>query len=185
MVQQIKFLRLEMLTYICMIRRSEKTEKMLEAEIKVADLAAEVQLSSKVLNKDELRIMEPGVIEDVIGTYELSSCYNVTIDCRAADMIATVRTNKIFNGKIYAKDNPNSCVTDVDNGIEFSIKMEDSINLDVRNALVTKVMDVGHLDPPTERRCRYSELLLLIISCSGSRNIRQAQMKCTVGEIFV
>ena len=63
------------------------------------------------------------VIEDVIGTYELSSCYNVTIDCRAADMIATVRTNKIFNGKIYAKDNPNSCVVDVENAIEFDIKM--------------------------------------------------------------
>lgn len=38
-------------------------------------------------------------------------------------MIATVRTNKLFNGKIYAKDNPNSCVVDVDNKIEFSIKM--------------------------------------------------------------
>ena len=63
------------------------------------------------------------VIEDVVGTYELSSCYNVTIDCRAADMIATVRTNKIFNGKIYAKDNPNSCVVDVENAIEFEIKM--------------------------------------------------------------
>ena len=63
------------------------------------------------------------VIEDVVGTYELSSCYNVTIDCRAADMIATVRTNKIFNGKIYAKDNPNSCVVDVDSAIEFNIKM--------------------------------------------------------------
>ena len=63
------------------------------------------------------------MIEDVVGTYELSSCYNVTIDCRASEMIATVRTNKIFNGKVYAKDNPNSCVTDVDNGIEFSIKM--------------------------------------------------------------
>ena len=63
------------------------------------------------------------VIEDVVGTYELASCYNVTIDCRAADMIATVRTNKIFNGKIYAKENPNSCVVDVENSIEFSIKM--------------------------------------------------------------
>lgn len=70
------------------------------------------------------QIQEPFlIIEDVVGTYELSSCYNVTIDCRAADMIATVRTNKIFNGKIYAKDNPNSCVVDVENGIEFSIKM--------------------------------------------------------------
>ncbi|QQP39825.1 Putative LOC100169340 [Caligus rogercresseyi] len=64
------------------------------------------------------------VIDDIVGTYELSSCYNVTIDCRASNMIATVRTNKIFNGKIYAKDNPNSCVVDVQNGIEFSIKMD-------------------------------------------------------------
>ena len=38
-------------------------------------------------------------------------------------MIATVRTNKIFNGKIYAKDNPNSCVVDVESGIEFKIQM--------------------------------------------------------------
>uniref|UniRef100_A0A0K2U2F7 Putative LOC100169340 [Acyrthosiphon pisum] n=1 Tax=Lepeophtheirus salmonis TaxID=72036 RepID=A0A0K2U2F7_LEPSM len=63
------------------------------------------------------------IIDDIVGTYELSSCYNVTIDCRTSDMVATVRTNKIFNGKIYAKDNPNSCVVDVQNGIEFSIKM--------------------------------------------------------------
>ena len=63
------------------------------------------------------------VIDDVVGTYELSSCYNVTIDCRAAEMIATVRTNKVFNGKIYAKDNPNSCVVDVKGDIQFSISM--------------------------------------------------------------
>ena len=30
---------------------------------------------------------------------------------------------QIFNGKIYAKDNPNSCVVDVESEIEFSIKM--------------------------------------------------------------
>ncbi len=39
------------------------------------------------------------IIEDVVGTYELSSCYNVTIDCRAADMVATVRTNKVISRK--------------------------------------------------------------------------------------
>ena len=54
--------------------------------------------------------------------------------------------------------------------------MEDSIDPDVIRAsaevdCTTKVMDVGHLDPPMERRCRCSELLLLIISCSGSRNM--------------
>ena len=47
------------------------------------------------------------IIGDVHGTYELSSCYNVTIDCRSSEMVATITTNKIFAGKIYAKDNPN------------------------------------------------------------------------------
>ena len=32
------------------------------------------------------------MIEDVVGTYELSSCYNVTIDCKAAEMIAVYDT---------------------------------------------------------------------------------------------
>ena len=63
------------------------------------------------------------VIGDVRGTFELSSCYNVTIDCRSSEMVATITTNKIFSGKIYAKDNPNSCVVDVENAIEFNIKM--------------------------------------------------------------
>ena len=44
-----------------------KTEKMLEEEIKVAQLARDVHLESKVLNKEELRFMEPLVSEDVIG----------------------------------------------------------------------------------------------------------------------
>ena len=44
-----------------------KTEKMLEEEIKVAQLAGDVHLESKVLSKEELRIMEPSVSEDVIG----------------------------------------------------------------------------------------------------------------------
>ena len=44
-----------------------KTEKMLEEEIKVAQLARDVHLESKVLNKEELRVMEPLVSEDVIG----------------------------------------------------------------------------------------------------------------------
>ena len=63
------------------------------------------------------------VISEVRGTFELSFNYNVTIDCRSSDMVATITTNKIFTGKIYAKDNPNSCVVDVDEDIEFSISM--------------------------------------------------------------
>lgn len=38
-------------------------------------------------------------------------------------MIARVETSKIFNGKIYAKSKPNSCVNDVSNSLEFDIIM--------------------------------------------------------------
>lgn len=57
------------------------------------------------------------------ATYELSSCYNVTIDCRSGDMVAKIRTSKIFNGKIYAKGSPNSCVNDVTASLEFELRM--------------------------------------------------------------
>jgi hypothetical protein len=60
--------------------------------------------------------------------------------------------------------------------IRIVIIVEDSIDPDVIRAsaevdCTTKVVDVGHLDPPTEWRCRYSELLLLIISRHGSCNM--------------
>ena len=63
------------------------------------------------------------VIGEVRGTFDLSSSYNVTIGCRSSDMVATITTNKILSGKIYAKDHPNSCVVDVDGDIEFTISM--------------------------------------------------------------
>ena len=56
-------------------------------------------------------------------TKELSACYNVSVDCRAGDMIATVRTSKIFQGKLYAKGAPNSCSVDVDNSLEFVLRL--------------------------------------------------------------
>lgn len=57
------------------------------------------------------------------STYELSSCYNVTIDCRSGDMVARIKTSKIFNGKIYAKGSPNTCVNDIEDTLEFEIAM--------------------------------------------------------------
>lgn len=60
---------------------------------------------------------------DGAATYELSSCYNVTIDCRSGDMVAKIRTSKIFNGKIYAKGSPNSCVNDVTASLDFELRM--------------------------------------------------------------
>lgn len=56
-------------------------------------------------------------------THELTSCYNVTIDCRSTDMVVRVKTNRIFSGKLYAKERPNSCVTDVGKGLEFELKL--------------------------------------------------------------
>ncbi|EEC00548.1 conserved hypothetical protein, partial [Ixodes scapularis] len=56
-------------------------------------------------------------------TNELAACYNVTIQCKAREMVAKVKTSKVFNGKVYAKARPNSCVTDVVNSLDFQIRM--------------------------------------------------------------
>ncbi|KAG8201943.1 hypothetical protein JTE90_027419 [Oedothorax gibbosus] len=67
------------------------------------------------------------------STYEIASCYNVTIQCRSREMVAFVRTTKVFNGKVYAKSKPNSCVTDVINNNEFEIRMAyHDLNCDVK-----------------------------------------------------
>jgi len=68
-------------------------------------------------------IQEPYLEIAGAATYELSACYNVTIDCRSGDMVAKIRTSKIFNGKIYAKGSPNSCVNDVTASLEFELRM--------------------------------------------------------------
>lgn len=78
------------------------------------------------------------------ATYELSSCYNVTIDCRSGDMVARIQTSKLFDGKIYAKGSPNSCVRDVNNSLEFELEMAyDNLECNVRkNGLGRYVNDV-------------------------------------------
>ena len=68
-------------------------------------------------------IQEPYLEIPGSATYELSSCYNVTVDCRSGDMVARVKTSKIFNGKIYAKGSPNTCVNDIQDALEFEITM--------------------------------------------------------------
>ncbi|RWS27207.1 uncharacterized protein B4U80_09649 [Leptotrombidium deliense] len=71
-------------------------------------------------------------------TYELNSCYNgndycMTILCRSREMIAKIKTNRIFNGKVYSKTKPNSCVNDVSNSLQFEIAMAyNEINCDVQ-----------------------------------------------------
>lgn len=69
------------------------------------------------------RLQDPYLEVQEASTYELSSCYNVTIDCRAGDMVARIQTSKLFNGKVYAKGAPNSCVQDVKGALEFELRM--------------------------------------------------------------
>lgn len=56
-------------------------------------------------------------------SYELDSCYNVTVLCKAHEMVARVRTNKLFNGKIYAKNSPITCMSDISNSMDFELPM--------------------------------------------------------------
>ncbi|KAI2800949.1 hypothetical protein BLOT_013474 [Blomia tropicalis] len=56
-------------------------------------------------------------------TYELQNCYDVAIQCRSKEMVAKVRSSRIFDGKIYAKRKPHHCMTDVTESLEFEIAM--------------------------------------------------------------
>ncbi|KAH1006050.1 hypothetical protein HUJ04_006931 [Dendroctonus ponderosae] len=89
-------------------------------------------------------IQEPYLEVPEAATYELSSCYNVSIDCRSGDMVARIQTSKLFDGKIYAKGSPNSCVRDVNNSLEFELSMAyDNLECNVRkNGLGRYVNDV-------------------------------------------
>lgn len=68
-------------------------------------------------------IQDPYLDVPEASTYELSSCYNVSIECRSGDMVAKIKTSKLFDGKVYAKGSPNSCSVDVKNSLEFELRM--------------------------------------------------------------
>ncbi|KAH9417706.1 hypothetical protein DERP_011417 [Dermatophagoides pteronyssinus] len=69
-------------------------------------------------------------------TYELHSCYNVSILCKSREMIAHVQTTKIFDGKIYAKSKPNLCVEDIQNSLDFEIRMKyHDVDCDVKEVV--------------------------------------------------
>ena len=54
-------------------------------------------------------------------TYELSACYNVSIECHSGDMVANILTSTLFDGKIYAKGSPETCMEDINGQLKFSI----------------------------------------------------------------
>lgn len=47
----------------------------------------------------------------------------VSVQCNAHEMVARVRTNRIFRGKIYARERPNSCVRDIVGSLDFDITL--------------------------------------------------------------
>ena len=63
------------------------------------------------------QIEEPYLAIEEATTYELSACYNVSIDCHSSDMVANIVTSTMFDGKVYAKGSPLSCVEDIENKV--------------------------------------------------------------------
>ena len=67
------------------------------------------------------QIDDPYLAIEEATTYELSACYDVSIDCHSGDMRANVHTTTLFKGKVYAKGSPITCVEDIDDKLDFSI----------------------------------------------------------------
>merc|ERR1712079_954039 len=70
------------------------------------------------------QVEEPYLFIEEATTYELSSTFNVSIDCHPGDMTANIRTTTLFDGKVYAKGSPVTCMEDIDSTMEFSITMK-------------------------------------------------------------
>ncbi|XP_037089518.1 uncharacterized protein LOC119109871 [Pollicipes pollicipes] len=77
-------------------------------------------------------VQEPYLKIPEATSYERQSCYNVTLQCNGANMVATIQTSRIFNGKIYARNSPNSCVLDVEGQMAVNFRMGyQDLNCDV------------------------------------------------------
>lgn len=70
------------------------------------------------------QIEEPYLIMNGSASWERGPCYNVTLDCGANHLVAHLATNKVFNGKVYSRSKPKSCVVDVVNDMNFEISMD-------------------------------------------------------------
>lgn len=56
--------------------------------------------------------------------------------CKSREMVARVKTSKIFDGKIYAKTKPNLCVNDIHNSLDFEIRMKyHDVDCDVKEVV--------------------------------------------------
>ncbi|KAH8384852.1 hypothetical protein KR093_010104, partial [Drosophila rubida] len=68
-------------------------------------------------------VQDPYLEVPEASTYELASCYNMTIECGDGNMLARIRTSKLFSGKVYAKGSPRSCAVDVRSALDFELRM--------------------------------------------------------------
>ncbi|XP_071452023.1 uncharacterized protein [Hetaerina americana] len=67
------------------------------------------------------------------STWELSACYNVSVECGARGMVARVAADRLFGGKIYARGNPKSCAEDVTAVMRFALELPyDDVDCGVR-----------------------------------------------------
>lgn len=103
------------------------------------------------LDRNSLQqIQEPYLDIQGAVSYELDSCYNVTVLCKSREMVARVKTNKIFNGKIYAKNAPLSCLNDVTNSMDFELPMafndQCAINRSPSNGVFSNEIVLQHND---------------------------------------
>lgn len=64
---------------------------------------------------------------DDATTYEMVDCFDVKLDCRRDAMVLRINSTRIFNGKIYSKSSPGSCVNDVQ-GPKLGFQLEASYN---------------------------------------------------------
>ncbi|XP_002137081.2 uncharacterized protein mey [Drosophila pseudoobscura] len=87
-------------------------------------------------------LSEPYLSIEEAATYEQSACYNVSIDCRSGEMITKIRTSKLFDGKVYAKGAPKSCAVNVNNSLEFDLKMRyNDLECNVRQSAYGRYMN--------------------------------------------
>lgn len=87
------------------------------------DTAERVCRTSHLDQASLLTIKEPYLEVAGAVTYELTSCFNVTVQCKAREMLVQVSSSKSFKGRIYAKNRPNTCLNDVRNNLRFELSM--------------------------------------------------------------
>ncbi|KAH8295455.1 hypothetical protein KR018_011354 [Drosophila ironensis] len=87
-------------------------------------------------------LSEPYLSIEESATYEQSACYNVSIDCRSGEMVTKIRTSKLFDGKVYAKGAPKSCAVNVNNSLEFDLRMRyNDLECNVRQSAYGRYMN--------------------------------------------